>query len=196
MKTTRAITVAVAVLIAAVPLAAQDAHEHAQQRTDMQGMMAQDMGMMQMMRTAPHMLLRAAEELGLNDRQLQTLRYFQERFDESHGSHTAAALTSCEAAKETLSEERPDWARYEASMTHAASEMGAAHVAMVRASFDAKAVLDADQLEMIEGGLMDPTMSGMGDMGQMGMMGDGRMCTGMGMMGGHGMNGADMKHPG
>ncbi len=195
MKTPRATALAAAVLLSTVPISAQDTHEHGQQRGQIQMMMPEHMGMMQMMRTAPHVLINAAEQLGLDDRQLETLHYLHERFEESHGSHAAAARTACEAARETLGAAQPDWAGYEANMRGAAGEMAAAHVAMVRASFDARAVLDADQLEIIEGGLMDSMMPGMGDMGQMGMMGDRGMCMGMGMMDGHGPNHTGTKHP-
>jgi Spy/CpxP family protein refolding chaperone len=194
MITRRTINFIAVLALAAAPLAGQQEHEHGEQagqhemQGGMQGMMGMQemmgggmgmdmMSMMATMRTTPGMLLKKADELGLDETQRSTLAEMNERFQGEHRQHMEAAKSLRETADEALKGDSPDWETYQATLLDAGNHMTLAHVSMTRASFEAKALLTPEQLELV-GHDMDSSMKS----GMEGHM-DG-MVEGMGKKGG------------
>jgi hypothetical protein len=187
MITLRTINLIAVLALAATPLAGQQKHEHGEQagqhemQGGMQGMMGEGMGMMgesmdmmsmmATMQTTPGMLLKKADELGLDETQRSTLAEMNERFQGEHRQHMEAAKSLRETADEALKGDSPDWEAYQETLLEAGNHMTLAHVSMTRASFEAKALLTREQLEMVGHDMGSSMESGMGS--HMGGMMDG-----------------------
>jgi Spy/CpxP family protein refolding chaperone len=153
MTTQRTLTLFAVLALAATPLSAQQ-HEHGDQdgKPAMGQMMGGDMNMMSMMtmmQTTPAALLRNADDMGLDDSQRAALQEIEERFAGEHKDNMEEVESLHATAAETIAVDSPDWESYEATLREAADHMVSAHVAMTRASFEAKAILTAEQLESI-----------------------------------------------
>lgn len=206
-------TLAVAMMLAAAPLAAQQgqqAHHGAQKGSMgmmgstgamhggmMQGMMGQTgMGGMMGMHSGPAMILRLAQPLGLSDAQVAQIEQIQKESQAAAQPYVQQAAEAARAASDALQGDAPDLDAYSEGLREAADQMVQAHVAMARAGVEARGVLTAEQRDklgtgmnmmshMMQGGMMGQGMSG----GMMGAMGGGMPCMQGGMMGG-GMMGA------
>jgi len=164
MMIQRTLTLVAVLALAATPVAGQRGQEQSGREgaREMRGMMGQDMDMMSMSRMmgrSPAMLLRRAERLGLDDTQRAELEEIEQRFQAEHKQHMEEAKSLHDAAAEALAATAPDWEAYGETLGAAAQHMAMAHVSMVRAGAEAKAVLTAEQLEMMA------DHSGMGMMG-------------------------------
>ena len=148
------------------PLLAQQQHQHGQpQQADtaranmtmggMMGMMQSMMGMMdtadmmQSMVFSPTTLMRAADALALAPDQRQRLEQLAASAGQEHQRHMQAAMEARRRAASTLDAEHPDLNAYASAFREAADHMALAHVAMTRASLDARAVLTAAQREKL-----------------------------------------------
>lgn len=121
------------------------------------------MGMMRGTGVGPQALLGAADRLGLNDDQTARLQDIASTSRGSHQTHMQAAAAARKNAADALSADSPDLTAYQDALQEAANHMVQAHVAMTRASIEARAVLTPDQLKKLgeltaQGGMM----SGMG----------------------------------
>ena len=103
------------------------------------------MGMMQGMGPSPAALLGAGERLQLTPEQKAQLQGLAKTADEDHRTHMQAAMAAHQRAAEALASESPDLAAYERDLQEAAGHMVQAHVAMTRASLDARAALTPAQ---------------------------------------------------
>lgn len=136
----------------------------------MMQMMGQGMGMMATGGPGPAMILRMEDALDLSDDQVDRLEDIREEFSGSRQQHMNAAMSAHENARQNLEGENPDFDAYEEALQEASTHMVQAHLAMARASVQARQVLTAEQRERLQ--------QGMGMM--QGMMGD--PGTGPGMM--------------
>ena len=123
------------------------------------------------MAASPSALLSAAEPLGLTADQKTKLEDLAKAAAGDHQTHLQAAAAAREKAASTLQDENPNVDAYAAALQEAASHMVQAHVALTRASLDARAVLTPEQQAKVKDGtaLVGSMMCGM--MGQRGMMG-------------------------
>ncbi len=160
-------------------------------RQAMGGMMGGMQGCMDMMGgPSPAMILQHRQALGLSAQQVERLRALQVRDSTAMMPHMRAAMAAHQAAAELLRADHPDFAAYEARLHEAANHAIAGHVAMARASVEAREVLTVDQRTRLQAamktggrGMMGPGMAGMG--GRMQGMGgmEGMMdCPMMGAM--------------
>ncbi len=83
----------------------------------------------------------------------------------------SAMMGAHQRARAALEGESPDLDAYEEALQEGANRMVQAHVAMARASAEARAVLTEEQRARIQGGMQ--MMHGMMGQGQPGMMGPG-----------------------
>ena len=157
-------------LLLAAPLLAQNPQQ--------QPMMQMDGGMMEMMAmpASPQMILRMREALDLTDQQVQRIEAIQGEMQQGHQPHMHAAMQAMQEAQRLLEADSPDWTRYEAQLREATNHHVQAHVAMARASVDARNVLTAEQRERLGTGMtmMREMMQG-GMPGMMERMGSGMM---------------------
>lgn len=139
-------------------------------------------GMMEGMAPSPAALLGASEQLSLTADQKAKIEVLAKSANESHKTHMEGAASAGQKATAALQGDAPDLKAYEADLQEAAQHMVQAHVAMTRASLDARVVLTPEQRKKLQEGtaLMGSMMCG--------MMGQGRM-----MSGGHGA-GAQFPH--
>ncbi len=192
MKSNRILSALAVLMLAALPVSAQQGQMHRRGGSGMmekgtmeQGMMGQQgMGMMAQMSTMPSALLSNASELGLSEDQKAELTVLDEGFRAERAEHMKAMGAAHETASKLIEGENPDWAAYEKAITEAAGHMAGMHVAMVRASRAGKATLEPEQMAKLESG-MSMTHSMMS--GGMGMQGSGGMQRGMDMQSGMGM---------
>jgi Spy/CpxP family protein refolding chaperone len=204
-------TLAVAMMLAAAPLAAQQGHQAhhqgaqqgamgmmgsmgAMQGGMMQGMMG-GMGLMGM-HGGPAMILRLAQPLGLSDAQVEQIQEIQTQAWETAQPQMQQAAEAARAASAVLEGDAPDMDAYQAHLREAADHGVQARVAMARAAASARAVLTAEQRSklvtgmnmmshMMQGGMMGQGMMGQGARGgMMGAMGGMPCMQGNGMMGG------------
>ena len=182
MIASKPITAALALALLAAPSAAQQEHDHSQPATSVRADADH-----QMMAFMPDMLLKSAVELRLTDVQRSELEHLRgTAMDAMHMSEAQALRT---AACEAIQADRPDWDAYGEALHGSAELMVSAHVAMMRAITDARALLTLEQVALVLA--WDPMMTStemgamesrsmphpMGEMGEMPMMGM------MGMMG-------------
>jgi Spy/CpxP family protein refolding chaperone len=173
------------VAAAATPVMGQDLHQHGQaQVAGAEGGMS-GAGMMMYM---PSRLLDASDALGLNEDQRAALGTIQDQAQPEHQEHMRAAMSAGEGACSALTDEAPDWALYGDKLREGADHGVSAHVVMMRAASEAKGVLTAEQVTMIEAdghGAMSGTENprAMGSMGSMDHAVRGGMMGGMGSMG-------------
>lgn len=172
MRSRAMMIVAVGGLLLAAPLFAQ---------TPQQRPMMQMDGMMGMMGTqaSPQMILRMRETLELTDEQVQRIEAIQGEMQKAHQPHMHAAMQAMQEAQRLLDPDSPDWDRYEAQLREATDHHVQAHVAMARASVDARNVLTAEQRERLGTGMkmMQGGMPGMMERMGPGMMPQGQNPT-------------------
>jgi hypothetical protein len=91
--------------------------------------------------------------------------------------HVEAAGSQDASAAELLAAQAPDWQAYERALAEAASHRVKAHVAMIRAASEARAVLTSEQAARLQdaASVMGAMMPG-GMEGMMGMMRQAGMC--------------------
>lgn len=163
-------------LLLAAPLLAQEPPQRSMMQMD---------GMMEMMaiQASPQMILRMREALHLTDPQVQRIETIQNGVRQGHQSHMHAALLAMQEAQRLLEADSPDWPRYEAQLREASDHHVQAHVAMARASVDARNVLTVEQRERLGTGatmmreMMQGGMPGMRERMGPGMMPRGRHPT-------------------
>ncbi len=121
----------------------------------MQGMsgMPYGMNMMPGAQPGPATILGAAEELGLDDEQMDRLEALDRRSEELHEAHMAASEKARQEAAAMIGGETPDLDAYEQALWEAAQHMVTVHLGMVRLGFEARSVLTADQLERMGEGM-------------------------------------------
>lgn len=120
------------------------------QGMDMEGMQGQmGPGMMGSMQAGPGMILRSAEALELTPDQTERLEALQERTHSEHQEHMQAAMAAHQEAAAALEGDAPDLEAYSAALGEAADHMVVAHVAMTRASLEARAILTPEQREKL-----------------------------------------------
>jgi hypothetical protein len=189
--------------IAAAPVTGQGMHEHGQAGGDSEhegGM--QGMAMMAFM---PANVMDAAAMLDLDIEQRTAVGAIQTEAEAQHMEHMQAAMSAGEGACSVLDDGPIDWDEYSEGLSQRAKHMVLAHVTMMRAASEVRAVLTPDQISALEGhdrmssmdhgamrggGGMDHDAMGSGgsmehegSMGSMGMMGGNGSMGMMGMMG-------------
>jgi len=140
---------------------------------EMQGMMGQMMGhmsqmmgpMMRGMGYMPEHLLMKKDQLQLTAQQITRLTALRDAAKTAHDPAQADAKTHMDALRQVLQANVPDTAALRQHFQAAHSAMGNAHFAMLRATAQAKAVLNDAQRGRVEG-WMD-AMEGMGPMVRM-----------------------------
>lgn len=120
----------------------------------MEGMEGQMMGsgmtgMMGGMHASPAMILRSADDLALTPDQTRRLEALQEEVRSGHQSHMQAAMVAHRQAAAAVEGEALDLDAYRVALDEAADHMVAAHVAMTRASLDAREILTPEQREKL-----------------------------------------------
>jgi Spy/CpxP family protein refolding chaperone len=127
------------------------------------------MDMPMMMHAGPAMLLRIREPLGLSADQVQRLEAIQRQADAAHRQHLEAAMPAMHQAMTGMDGDSPDLARIETAMRQGAEHHVAAHMAMVRAMVEARAVLTAEQRARLHAamGMMHEMMRDHHPMGEM-----------------------------
>lgn len=193
-------TIAAAVLMGAlaVPAGAQQ-HQHGQTEGQepgtmmscpmMQGMHGQMMmegmemgdrqgqmmgsGMMRM-HGGPGMILMSSEALALTPAQTERLEALQERVRPEHQEHMQATMAAHQKAAAALEGDAADLDAYTAALNEAADHMVMAHVAMTRATLEAREILTPEQREqlgsvmggmhgkMMQGGMTQDAAGGLG----------------------------------
>jgi Spy/CpxP family protein refolding chaperone len=132
----------------------------------MMGHMAQMMGpMMRGMGYNPEHLLMKQDQLQLTAQQTTRLTALRDATKTAHDAAQADAKTHMDALRQALQANAPDTSALRQHFQAAHSAMGNAHLAMLRASAQAKAVLTDAQRGRVEG-WMD-AMEGMGPMMRM-----------------------------
>lgn len=121
---------------------------------DMQGMRGQMMGPgmmggMDAMHGGPGMILRSSQALALTAAQTERLEALQERVRSEHQEHMQAAMAAHQEAAAALEGDAPDLDAYSAALNEAADHMVVAHVAMTRATLDAREILTPEQREKL-----------------------------------------------
>jgi len=185
MKPTAAI---LALALLATPSAAQQNHDHGLPAASVE--VSADHQMMAFM---PDMLLKSAAELELTESQRSALEELQGTAMNAMHMSEAQALRA--AACEALGTERPDWDAYGEALHGSAELMVSAHVGMMRAVTDARALLTPEQVALVleqepmgaSTGMGASESLGMphpmGEMSTMGQMSGTGMAPMMGMMG-------------
>lgn len=164
---TRIGTAVLATVLLAGSAAAQE-HQHAPAPAEP----APQMGMMGMMAGSPAMILRLRGPLGLSAEQVQRLEAIEQRTGPLHEQHMQAAMRAMGEAEALLESDSPDLARSEAKLREAAEHHVQAHLAMVRASVEARGVLTPGQRSNLRFGMrmmreMMPDGAGMMGSGMM-----------------------------
>ena len=121
---------------------------------DMQGMRGQMtgpgmMGSVDAMHGGPGMILRSSQALALTAAQTERLEALQERLRSEFQEHMQAAMAAQQEAAVALEGDAPDLDAYSAALREAADHMVVAHVAMTRATLDARGILTPEQREKL-----------------------------------------------
>lgn len=95
-------------------------------------------------------ILGAAEELGLDELQIERLEAIRERSLEIHGAHMEASVGAREEASVILGADVLDLDEYEQALWEAAQHMVTAHLGLVRLSFEARDLLSPEQVERLD----------------------------------------------
>lgn len=170
-------------LMAATPAVAQEHDQHQQHQQHQQhgehgehegmkmmhhGMEAMHQGMASMHRgmagmhcammdgTAPGMVLRHADHLGLSTDQVRQIETLRDRTHAAAMPHMRQAMTAHTGARALLDVDQPDLDAYEEGLRDAASHMVQAHAAMARAAVATRDVLSDEQRDQLTG--MDHAM--------------------------------------
>lgn len=143
---------------------------------DMQGMsgMAGMMGMMQGMGFGPAALLGAADRLQLTPDQKSRLETLAQTVRQEHQSHMQAIMSAHQDGAEMLKADSPDLGAYQQTLKTAADHMVQAHMAMTRATVEARGILTEEQRAELQDGmaLMGSMMCGKMGGGEQGASGD------------------------
>lgn len=119
----------------------------------MMRMMGQGMGMMATGGPGPAMILRMGDALELTEDQVSRLDAIRSEAADAHRSHMQAAMSAHRAAGRALEGGSPDFDAYRDALSGASSHMVQAHVAMARASVQAREVLTEQQREELHRGM-------------------------------------------
>ena len=133
-----------------------------------------DMGMMSLMQgvqPTPADVLGAEERLQLTPEQKASMESLANAAAESRQAHMQAAMAARQRAAEALKAEVPDLAAYERDLQEAADHMVQAHVAMTRASLEARAALTPEQRAELQDSMSPMGSMKCGHLGAGGMMG-------------------------
>ena len=140
------------VLLAAVPVAAQVPGPQPPMAMPMMGMMQEMMGPMhRSMAFNPAGLLERAEVLGLTQQQSTRLTQIRDAVKAAHDAAHNDAMQHGTALGKALAAPAPDTAQVRAHFAGHHDAMGRAHLVMLQASIQAKAVLTEAQRARVEG---------------------------------------------
>lgn len=112
------------------------------------------------------MILRSSEALALTPSQTERLEALQEQVQSEHKEHMRATMAAHQQAAAALGGDAADLDTYTAALNEAADHMVMAHVAMARATLEAREILtpeQRDKLGSVTGGMHGKMMPrGMG----------------------------------
>lgn len=111
------------------------------------------MSMMQGMGLGPAALLGAADRLQLSPAQKSRLGALAEKAAQEHQGHMQAIMAAHQDGAEALKATAPDLDAYQRTLEVAADHMVQAHMAMTRATIEARGVLTEEQRGQVQEGL-------------------------------------------